>query len=46
MTVRERFIQLLDVANFTQTDIATIAGYSRDALTNFINGRTKLPKVV
>ncbi|MCO6479474.1 MAG: helix-turn-helix transcriptional regulator [Phaeodactylibacter sp.] len=45
MTVRERFIQLLEAAGYTQTDFATKAGYSRDALTNFINGRTKLPKV-
>jgi transcriptional regulator with XRE-family HTH domain len=45
MTVLERFIQLLEAANYTQTDFSTVAGYSRDALTNFINGRTKLPKV-
>lgn len=45
MTVKERFIKLLEAANYTQTDFATKAGYSRDALTNFINGRTKLPKV-
>ncbi len=44
MTVRERFIQLLEAANYTQTDFATTSGYSRDAVTNFINGRTKLPK--
>ncbi len=45
MTVRERFIQLLEAANYSQTDFATAAGYSRDALTNFINGRTKQPKL-
>lgn len=45
MTLRERFIKILETADLSQTEFAGKSGYSRAALTNFINERTTQPKV-
>ena len=44
MAIKQRFELILEAADLSQTEFAAKASYSRAALSNFINDKTKLPK--
>lgn len=44
MSIKQRFESVLESVGLNQTEFASKAGYSRAALSNFINDKTKLPK--
>jgi transcriptional regulator with XRE-family HTH domain len=45
MSVRERFIELLEMHEMQQTTFAEKSGYGLSALKMFLNGRTKFPRL-
>lgn len=45
MTVRERFVSLLEFYSMQQTEFADKSGYGLSALKMFLNGRTKHPRL-
>ena len=44
MSVRDRFIELLEEKYFSQARFCKVTGYTTNALTKFITGRTQYPK--
>ena len=45
MSVRERFIQLMEEKNFSQTQFSKESGYTINATNKFLTGRTTSPKI-
>ncbi len=45
MSLANRLLELLHEERLSQTDFCARSGYSRTALSNFMTGRTVLPKV-